>query len=128
MSQGGKDQFERASDQALAWIARLNSESVRDEDRQAFALWLAADPLHREAMDGMLDLWDDLGCLQEMHVMPEAANAPSWWQAGIAAAACLVLALFLWPLLVGEDVQSLEYRTALGESIMVRATIDSASW
>ena len=50
-------------DKACEWIARLRADDVSEADRQDFALWLAANPAHRAAMDEMLDLWEDLEVL-----------------------------------------------------------------
>lgn len=54
-----------AADDALAeeaalWVARLQSSDARDEDRRAFADWLARDPLHGEAFNDMQSLWGEL--------------------------------------------------------------------
>jgi transmembrane sensor len=104
-----------ADEEALAWIARLRADDVDDEDRQAFALWLASDQGNRRAMDIALDLWDDLGSVRylPLEVKAEAANHRSWWAAA-AVAASLVLAVLLWPV-ANTDSDSLFYQTALGE-------------
>jgi len=50
------DNTESDRDTALSWIARFRSGIATDEDRQEFALWLAQDSSHRQAMDSMLDM------------------------------------------------------------------------
>ena len=82
MDRKDTDNFERNCDLALGWIARLRAASATEEDRQSFALWLAGDPQRRRAMDHMLDMWDDLGCVRPLLSQPDlsasAANAPRW--------------------------------------------------
>ena len=108
-------------DAALGWIARLRSDAASDEDRQAFALWLAEDPGHRQAMDQMLDLWDDLGVVR---LIPDlnpaaqdvtaAANSPRYWPWAAALVATVILGLLLWPAQQGGREGEL-FETALGE-------------
>lgn len=104
---------------ALAWIARLRNDSASDQDRADFALWLAGSPERRQAMDSMLDLWADLGVVRELSFSPQqparAANQSNWWLgSAVAAAACLVVAVLLWPM--GQrPVDTIEFRTAIGE-------------
>jgi len=50
-----------ATDQAIAWIARLRAPDVSAIDRSRFTEWLI-DPRHRSAFDAMLLLWTHLGC------------------------------------------------------------------
>ncbi len=125
-------------DQACQWIVRLRAEDATDADREQFALWLAANPAHRQAMDAMLALWEDLEILKfrEHREHSEqatdgqgsdsnfATDTPAqpgrrrWLGTGLALAASLVLAILLSPGLgLGPDVQ--EYRTRLGEQLAV---------
>ncbi len=64
MSHKHTDIYDRDCDAALGWIARLHSDQASEEDRQAFALWLGANPTRRRAFDNMLALWDDLGSVR----------------------------------------------------------------
>ncbi len=119
MSQGGTDKFDRSSDEALGWVARLRSDRCNESDHQAFALWLAESPLNRRAMDDAQDLWDDLGALRHLpldEAQRPAANQSRWWAAA-AVAASLALAAVLWPLLGSDPEQVLELRTAMGEQL-----------
>lgn len=106
-------------DQACRWIARLNADDAAESDRQSFALWLAANPAHRDAMDDMLDLWEDLEVLKYRPAeQPARVSRRRWIGSGIALAASLVLALMLSPQLgLGPDSQ--QYRTRLGEQLSV---------
>jgi transmembrane sensor len=108
---------------AAAWIARLRSDSVTEEDCQEFALWLAANPEHGHAMDAMLELWDDLGVTRHLPVAPAAEPAHDrgrrrWLGAGVAVAACALFALILMPQLNVEP-RTLQYHTAIGEQLQV---------
>ena len=104
---------------ALGWIARLRNDSASSQDRADFALWLAGSPSRRQAMDSMLDLWADLGVVRELDFSQQqsavAANQSRWWLgSAVAAAACLVVAILLWP--VSQDsIDTVEFRTAIGE-------------
>lgn len=117
MNPQGKEQFERECDSALGWIARLRSDAVTEQDRQSFALWLGERPSHGQAMDEMLELWDDLGVVARLkpqeHAPRRAANGARWL-AGAAVAASFALAVVLWPALDSEP-GAVDYQTAMGE-------------
>ncbi len=122
MSQTLTQEFERHCDTALAWIARFRGEAT-DQDHREFALWLAADAGHRQAMDLMLELWDDLGSVQHLPLeveQPEPTALHSgptrrqWLAGATALAASLALAVVLLPLDRGPDVVE-SLRTAQGE-------------
>ncbi|MBE9539585.1 MAG: FecR family protein [Proteobacteria bacterium] len=109
-------------DTAASWIARFRSGSASDEDRAAFALWLAQDKAHKQAMDSMLDMWQDLASVKQMHSdMPgEAANqSRHWLRASVATAACLAVALFIWPQNSPDTNKPIYYQTALGEQLSI---------
>ena len=108
-----------ARDAALGWVARLRSDVASEQDRQAFALWLAEDGRHREAMDQMLDLWEELGVVAvlpetDQPALPEAANHARWYAGAAAVAASVALAIALWPTLDSAP-EPLRYQTAHGE-------------
>ncbi len=120
MLTGKLNNTESNHDAALGWIARFRSEAATDQDRQLFALWLAQDPSHKQAMDNMLDLWADLASVRQLYrdtpefAPPSAANHSVWRKVSLAAAACFALALVVWPL--GPDnADPLRYQTARGE-------------
>ncbi|MEP5566929.1 MAG: FecR domain-containing protein, partial [Halioglobus sp.] len=118
MNQQRKLQYEQAHDAALGWVACLRADTVSEEDRQSFALWLDEHDSHAQAMDAALELWDDLGVVRHIpatsETLNQAANSSKWLPASIAAAACLVLAVFLWPQIQSDPVSN-EYRSAMGE-------------
>lgn len=114
-------------DTALGWIARLRSDAVSEQDRQAFALWLAEDG-HRDAMDQMLDLWEELGQASRLPTaetaLPEAANHKRWYAGAAAVAACVALTAVLWPGL-NTSPEPLLFQTAVGEQRTVALPDDS---
>ncbi len=114
-------------DQACQWIARLSADTASAEDQQAFALWLAANPAHGEAMDTMLDLWEDLEVLKHRPAeqQPELPSRRRWLATGVALAASLVFAMLLSPNL-GLGPDSEHYRTQLGEQLAVNLSDGSA--
>ena len=122
MNQQRNPQYEQAYDAALGWVACLRSDAVSEEDRQSFALWLGEHDSHAEAMDEALELWDDLAVVRHMPSLSatpgQAANSSRWLPATVAAAACLVLAVFLWPQFQNDPVSS-QYRSAVGERLEV---------
>ncbi len=122
MNQESDKQYEQACETAVGWVARLHSDAVSEEDQQSFALWLGEHSSHLQAMDEALDLWDDLAVVRHIPSITErparAANNSRWF-ATAAVAACLVLAIFLWPQLPSDPV-STQYQSAMGE----RRTVD----
>lgn len=122
MNQQANQQYEQLSDAALGWIARLRSDDASEDDRQAFALWLGEHRSHLQAMDDALELWDDLGVVRHLQVEEQppakAANSSRWLAAAFATAACLVLAVVLWPQ-VQPDPVSNQYHSAMGERLNI---------
>lgn len=112
--------YDTDCDRALGWITTFRADTVSEEDRQHFALWLAEGPARQRAMDDMLNLWDDLGAVKSLP-FPEidsqpAANQSRWFQAGAAiAAACLVAAIALWPFSASQTPAADTLQTAMGE-------------
>jgi transmembrane sensor len=54
------DHLPDASEQAVAWFARLQSDSTTDADWTAFAAWLAESPEHQSAYEAVERLWVEL--------------------------------------------------------------------
>jgi transmembrane sensor len=101
-------------DLAVAWIARLRSSSVTEQDRRDFALWLAASPRNGEAFDAMADMWEDLAVVSELPIATHTPSRRNWLSGAVAMAACVLLALFIWPG-DGGDASFQHYRTGLGQ-------------
>ena len=119
MNQTFTRQFEQDCDAATGWIARFRSDDASEQDHRDFALWLAADASHRQAMDLMLELWDDLGSVRhlpfEEPLTAAGGSTRRQWLAGAAAlAAGLIMAVIVLPL--GDDAVSVQqFQTAQGE-------------
>jgi transmembrane sensor len=108
-------------EQAAAWFARLRAENVADEEKAAFARWLAHDRAHRQAYDDMCMLWDDAALKQ---ALSEAETKPPEFprlkkQARpeqrllLAMAACLAL-VFVFRVELTVLLQA-DYATKVGE-------------
>lgn len=107
-------------DEAAGWIARLRSDAVSEQDQQGFALWLAADASHPQAMDSMLDMWDDLAVVKALpwQDLPRDTSRRNWLVGGLALAASLTLAILLTPQFDFNQPQQL-YKTRIGEQLSV---------
>jgi len=83
---------EAAREQAIAWLARLRA-GPSDRDIADFETWYAADPLHADTYDALLDSWDDtaLASRTPLAQQPRLAVSPSRWKAAAAVAAVLLL-------------------------------------
>ena len=53
-------------EQAAAWFVRMRAENVADEEKAAFARWLAHDPAHRQAYADICMLWGDAALKQAL--------------------------------------------------------------
>jgi transmembrane sensor len=117
--------------QAQAWLRRLNSGEVTEQDARAFRRWHASGPLHRAALFEAKHCWDALEPAFERIANKERAQAitlgearrPAAWGrraflgSAVGAAAAVGVALAfppfeLWPT-VGE--WRADYRTGTGE-------------
>lgn len=125
------------SDQAVAWLVRLQSHDATDVDRAGFASWYATSEAHRsayseaEAFVGRLhrparEVWNE-----ELRTRPSEAG---WWTRRRlpALAACLVLAvggLLLWQtigskpgdLLTTHTGEQRRFQLADGSSVLLNS-------
>ncbi|QSB03746.1 FecR family protein [Methylomonas sp. EFPC1] len=125
---------DRIFTEANAWFFRLRADDVGTAEREQFAAWLAASPLHAEAWDTVQALFADLEApakaVRRQAEAPLAANSATTTKrprrrrtASIAAAvaACVgLIAVLLQPALV-QNLQS-DYHTATGEQRLVTLT------
>jgi transmembrane sensor len=54
---------QKAKAEAAAWLARLRADDRSVADERAFQAWLAADPSHAAAFDGINAMWETAGGL-----------------------------------------------------------------
>ncbi len=92
-------QYDAITEAAAQWCMRVHEPDCTDREREAFAVWLNADPLHAFEYEAMLDIWD-----VSEHLPPSVpAGAPviqlhqaarrSGWQKWAVAAAITLLAV-----------------------------------
>ncbi|WP_339407261.1 FecR family protein [Pseudomonas helleri] len=92
-------QYDAITEAAAQWCMRVHEPDCTDREREAFAVWLNADPLHAFEYEAMLDIWD-----VSEHLPPSVpARAPviqlhqaarrSGWQKWAVAAAITLLAV-----------------------------------
>ncbi|MEB0151038.1 DUF4880 domain-containing protein, partial [Pseudomonas sp. CCC2.2] len=51
-------EYDAITEAAAQWCMRLHEPDCTDQEREAFAVWLNADPLHAFEYEAMLDIWD----------------------------------------------------------------------
>lgn len=81
------------ADAAAHWCMRLHESDCTETERQAFAQWLAADPLHAVEYQAMLEIWDVADHLPRSPVAPvmqvQVQRRP-WRHYAVAAAISLL--------------------------------------
>jgi transmembrane sensor len=119
--------LEQLQDEALAWVARLRSDCLSEEDKQQFSLWLNQSDQHERVFDEAMNLWQDLGAVQYVQeAAPEKKPEPSkrylGWGLAIAASVALFAVFLTMPSFRAESpsdslaiVEVLSYRTHVGE-------------
>lgn len=106
---------EQRLSQASEWLVRLRGDDVGDELRGDFALWLAAHPDNAAAFDRISDLWLDLDVVNRLPLAEERKPRIPAFAAGLAMAACLLVAVLLVINPGSGSVELLHLQTALGE-------------
>ena len=117
------DRERDASEEAIAWFARLRSEPVTAQDRAEFERWRSRSPLHARAFQEISALWDAPELL-EAAIHSEGTGHPAGlsrrprrnplYRAGVAAAVLLVLTAALFQLDVALRLQA-DHVTSTGE-------------
>jgi len=86
-------EYDAITDAAAHWCMRLHEEDCTGAEREAFAAWLKADPLHAFEYEAMLEIWDVADQLpptaapQVVALIPRRRN---WQRYGMAAAISLL--------------------------------------
>ncbi|WP_439472395.1 FecR family protein [Brevundimonas sp.] len=109
--------FTDIDEQARGWFVRLNGPDAPEADWLAFQDWIEADDAHRLAYDRVEALWVALedvpaSALPANEDLPRPrrqASRPGWLLPGVGIAAAVLLAVGVWPMLNGGDLQT--YRT-----------------
>ncbi len=86
------DQPDPVREQAIAWLARLRG-APSERDRAAFEDWYAADPVHADTYDSVLDSWEETARAAQTPAA-QPARRPArrdWVKAAVAAAAVLLV-------------------------------------
>lgn len=105
---------EQQLDLATEWFVRLRAPAVGQTTLRDFSLWLADDPVHRDAFDSVAHQFERAGApsAKIVELRPRRVTRRLLW--GAAAAACVALAALVF-LPRGEG-----YRTAVGEQLAVQ--------
>lgn len=121
-----KVEIPTAEQQAHQWMVLLTSERVRDADRSRFQRWLAIDPEHQQAWQETETIWQqsqELSSLAKIH-QPKTDDKPQtshqWhfarFTSGLALAASVLLAVFLWFPDQDNSLQGVSYYSELAQA------------
>ncbi|MFC4313777.1 FecR family protein [Steroidobacter flavus] len=80
---------------ASDWVALLASKRATAEQLRELKAWLAADATHRREFDEARRLWTGLAPLEAPLIQSLPRRRPIAITAGLAAAACLLIAVFV---------------------------------
>ena len=86
-------QDDAITEAAAQWCMRLHEPDCTEQEREAFAVWLKADPLHALEYEAMLDIWDvseHLPRPAQVIALPGRQRHSTWRRLGIAAAITLL--------------------------------------
>ncbi|AMB80482.1 FecR family protein [Pseudomonas paraversuta] len=86
-------QYDAITEAAAQWCMRLHEPDCTNQEREAFAVWLHADPLHAIEYEAMLDIWDiseHLPRPAQITAGPEKQRRSTWQRLSIAAAIPLI--------------------------------------
>lgn len=106
----------QAQEDAIQWLALLNSPQLTAEQEKAFFTWLALSPVNQAAYVKAEQLWQRGAVLGQVKDAPQQTgwSIPAWqgW-----AVACSFLAIVCWTFFAYIDAGSQHYRyqTAKGE-------------
>lgn len=102
-------------DEAIHWLARLNSPQLSAAEEREFTQWLEASALHQAAYIKAEELWERGGALAKLRE-PQKTNVFQFapWQGWALACTCL-LAVAFTVLLKFNGTSEYNYQTAMGE-------------
>lgn len=120
------DDLHSVSDQALAWLARLQQGGISKAERQRFQDWCASDPSHQQAYDQAEQFWRLLeNPAKNVHarLQDQLSGKPArtaYWPS-FAQAACFVLVFAVLSAMLPNLIQDWQsdYTTAAGERRLI---------
>ena len=90
-------QYDAITEAAAQWCMRLHEPDCTDQEREAFTVWLNADPLHAFEYQAMQDIWEVSEYLPnpepvtpQVIARPQRSRQPAWRKLAIAAAITLL--------------------------------------
>ena len=90
-------QNDAITEAAAQWCMRLHEPDCTRQEREAFAVWLSANPLHAQEYEAMLDIWGISGYLTRpspaparVVALPPAPRRRTWQRVAVAAAVTLL--------------------------------------
>ena len=107
--------------QSIEWITILHGSELNPQTQKAFESWIEA-PENANVFQQTYREWQALASvtdLQEAATHNKASNGRSWgdnrWVGLMAAAAVIVLSIFLWPVSNETDIAIQKHETLVGE-------------
>ena len=105
--------------QASLWISKID-RGLSDDEKTAFAQWIAQSEAHRETLFSMAVLWDDLSVLNELSSLLPLAPTPQkkpnlllWTSMAASLVLCSLLAwVFYSPM---EQIELTRIKTDIGK-------------
>ncbi|CAD6878854.1 hypothetical protein [Methylomonas albis] len=79
--------------EAAAWVAKFNSQTVTREDREQFSRWIAISPAHRQRFFTMRERWQTIG--QAAQLPGPMQRKTAFYRHRLLAAASILLAVML---------------------------------
>ena len=90
-------QYDAITEAAAQWCMRLHEPDCTDQEREAFTVWLNADPLHAFEYEAMQDIWEVSEHLpkpepvgSQVIALVQRPRQPAWQKLAIAAAITLL--------------------------------------
>lgn len=107
---------------ASDWVALLASKQASAADLRQLKAWLAADASHRREFDEARRLWTGMAPLEAPLVESLSRRRPIATPAGLAAAACLVIAILI------SQLVSHDFTAPVGEVRQLALADGSQLW
>lgn len=108
---------ESAQDQAITWLAKLNSQQLTPAQEQEFFTWLQASPLHQSAYIRAEHLWERGAVLARLPNPSPVSHSPRgvFGLSLAACGACGVFAIVVAGFLFEAPANTLSFDSPIGE-------------